>query len=252
LIRYSEISLCSDNAKIADLVSCTIVLEKVADAFATGSVLILTVAWMHAVDIFAIAWLDHRVIGVREVSERSIYGIEWDSRLHKLVVEVVSDGISGAWLWLVDLRVVCCTIFGLLSHCFLVLSVPVCIWITAFGIKAIAVHVIPIIIAWISEHIPSAFPIATETKSHRTKGCRSKSCPVVRFFGPVVCVLECVTSPARSVREGITNVMESLLSPITDVMVSIDSPVCNIVGSPNSPVSDVIEDVLGLSFSLKL
>ena len=147
MIRFSVISLCSDNAEIADLVSCTIVLEQVADAFATSSVLILTVAWMHAVDVFAIAWLDHLVIRVREVSERSIYRIEWDSGLHKLVVEVVSDGISRAWLWLVDLRVVSCTIFGLLSHCFLVLSVPVCARITAIWIKAISMRFISIIIA---------------------------------------------------------------------------------------------------------
>ena len=68
MIKFSVISLCSDNAEIADLVSCSIVLEQVADAFATSSVLVLTVAWMHTVDVFAIAWLDHFVIRVREVS----------------------------------------------------------------------------------------------------------------------------------------------------------------------------------------
>ena len=115
--------------------SCTIVLEQVADTFATSSVLILTVAWVHAVDIFAITWLDHLVIRVRDITERSINGIEWDSGLHELVVEVVSDRISGAWLWLVDLRVERCTKFSMLSQWL--------IGIAAFGI----IVIISIIIA---------------------------------------------------------------------------------------------------------
>ena len=145
MIWLSVISLSSDNAKIADLVSCTIVLEQVANAFATSSVLILTVAWMHTVDVFAITWFDHLVIRVREITERSIDRIEWDSCLHKLVVEIVSNCISRSWLKLVDLRFERKTIFTLLSQYFLIFIVSLVV--TVFWIKAIFRRFFSIIIA---------------------------------------------------------------------------------------------------------
>ena len=125
--------------------SCTIVLEQVADTFATSSVLILTVAWMHAVDLFAITWLDHLVIRVREITKGSIDRIEWDSGLQKLVVEIVSNGISRAWLRLVDLRFERKTIFTLLSQYFLIFIVSLVV--TVFWIKAIFRRFFSIIIA---------------------------------------------------------------------------------------------------------
>ena len=100
---------------------------------------------MHAVDLFAITWLDHLVIRVREITKGSIDGIEWDSGLQKLVVEIVSNCISRSWLKLVDLRFERKTIFTLLSQYFLIFIVPLVF--TVLWIKAIFRRFFSIIIA---------------------------------------------------------------------------------------------------------
>merc|ERR1719242_2098928 len=114
-VRYRLCS-SSDNAHIADAVSLSLVSEHVINAFRAGTVLILAVAWVHAVNVLAVTWVDHDVVWVWDVSERSINRVVWDSGLHQVVVKVVSDGVSGAWLWLVDLWVECSAVLSLFSH----------------------------------------------------------------------------------------------------------------------------------------
>merc|ERR1712242_328542 len=65
LIRFA-IRLCSssDNAHIADAVSLSLVSEHVINAFRAGTVLILAVAWVHAVNVLAVTWVDHLVVRV--------------------------------------------------------------------------------------------------------------------------------------------------------------------------------------------
>jgi len=65
LIRFA-IGLCSgsDNTEIADAMSLSLVCEHVINAFGAGTVLILAVAWVHAVNVLAVTWVDHYVVWV--------------------------------------------------------------------------------------------------------------------------------------------------------------------------------------------
>merc|ERR1719216_330775 len=215
-IRYRLCS-SSDNAHIADAVSLSLVSEHVINAFRAGTVLILAVAWVHAVNVLAVTWVDHLVVRVREVSERCINRVVWNSGLHQVVVEIVSDGVSGAWLWLVDLWVECRAVLSLFSHSLFVLFLLLLLLVDLI-VSVAVVHVA------VGEEIPTAFPVTAESSNCGSEGSLAKGFPVVAIAGPVVSISEGAFSPVGSILKG----------------------------TSNSPAANVVKDVHGLSSSLSL
>merc|ERR1719336_3205689 len=179
-MRFANI-LCSgsDNAEVADAVSLSLVCEHVINAFGAGTVLVLAVAWVHAVNGLAVTWVDHDVVWVREVSERSINRVVWDSGLHQVVVEVVSDGVPGAWLWLGDLWIECSAVLSLFSHSFLVLFL---LLLLSFDI-IVGVAVVHVAVG-------EEIPIAAESSDSGCEGSLAEGFPVVAIAGPVVGISE--------------------------------------------------------------
>merc|ERR1719242_2816937 len=243
-VRYRLCS-SSDNAHIADAVSLSLVSEHVINAFRAGTVLILAVAWVHAVNVLAVTWVDHDVVWVREVSERSINRVVWDSGLHQVVVKVVGDGVSGAWLWLVDLWVECSAVLSLFSHSLFVLFLLLLLLVDLI-VNVAVVHVA------VGEEIPTAFPVTAESSNCGSEGSLAEGFPVVAIACPVVSISEGAFSPVGSILKGTSNVVESSGCPRCNILVSVFGPVGDIVSGSDSPAADVVEDVHGLSSSLSL
>jgi len=77
-----------ENAQVADRVSFALILEQVHSAFVASSVLVFSITWVHAVDRFAVTWIHHNVIWVRDITEGAINYAVVDSFHLKLVIEI--------------------------------------------------------------------------------------------------------------------------------------------------------------------
>ena len=61
-----------DNTKVANTISCTFIFKQVLSAFGASSELVFTIAWVKAVNSFAIAWVNHHVARVLDVAESTV------------------------------------------------------------------------------------------------------------------------------------------------------------------------------------
>ena len=94
----------SELAKVADFVSCSFVVHHVGGALVACSILVLSVAWVHAVLSFASAHVHHLMVGVLDVAKGSVDRGEGDSTHHKLVVDVLGVVVVATWCgWLSNL-----------------------------------------------------------------------------------------------------------------------------------------------------
>merc|ERR1719479_157342 len=141
-------SVSSKSAQVADRVSFALILEQADGTFVASSELVFSIAWVHAVDGFAVTWIHHNVIWVRDITESAIdYGIV-DSFHRKFVVEIRSHVVSRALHRLTNLWFILSTELCLLSHgffkCFFLLLI--------FFHFIVSVAFIQI---WVSEHVPA-------------------------------------------------------------------------------------------------
>ena len=58
--------------------------------------MVLSIAWVEAVDVFAFAWIDHDVVWILDVSESTVNCLVVDSVDVELIVEFRGDSVSRA------------------------------------------------------------------------------------------------------------------------------------------------------------
>ena len=113
----------SELAEVTDLVSCSCIRAHVGGALVASSILVLSVAWVHAVLSFASARVHHLMVRVRDVAKGSVDRGDGDSTHHKVVVDVRGVVVTATWCgWLSNLWLEFCTFGSLGSHGLLELS----------------------------------------------------------------------------------------------------------------------------------
>ena len=119
--------LDSDYAEVADEVSIPLIAKHVHSALVASAILVLSVAWVHAVNLSTITHVHHLMIWVFDVTEGSIDCNSWNSVHHKFHVEVVGKGESASLVRFSNLWLELCAIFCLLFHsiiiCLLLLTI---------------------------------------------------------------------------------------------------------------------------------
>ena len=78
----------SNNTKVANTASFTLMFHQIVSAFGTSSELVFSVAWVEAVNFVAFAWVNHHPVRVLSNTESTIdYRKVYSVHLH-LIVEL--------------------------------------------------------------------------------------------------------------------------------------------------------------------